>query len=912
MRFSRTMLIGTASLAAMLGAAQAALAADAPAANGGTVEELVVTGIRQSLQKSLETKRNADAIVDAITAEDIGKFPDSNVAESLSRIPGVTVDHAFGQGEKVSILGTDPALNRTLLNGQTVASADWFILDTPGRTFNYTLLAPEVVGRADVYKSPEARVDEGSIGGTVVINTRKALDLPANTISGQVGYVYNDRSGDGNPALSLLYSWKNPDQTFGVVASYQHAEDKLRRDGFETYGTMSGADYLANAQGCNPAPATPGAACTPGTLARVAAIVGNNLTARGPNSLASSFFQQDRKRDGFTLGVQYHPNDKLAIDLDGLYVKASYDNYNQSDYAFMSPSANALTGMTVSNGVITGATFANTSPADCIVPVKNSAGAVTGSAPGNCVGQSYLDVQDRKSDVKTYAVNLKGSYDFGDGWLGSAQLGTTKATGGTKQQYFAEFAAQGGYSYSIAGTPGGAPTLNYATNVQQDPTQWKLGAGWDGNFLRQPTSDKESYAQADVTKSLSGPITSFQVGLKYRDHETSQRSEQGSISNLFTTLAQIGPGMTPGDYLDGFSGVSQDMKNRVTLNKGAWEQFVSKIPLNTGSGGFNGYSPQYNSTFNVEEKVTAGYAQANFNLEGLRGNVGVRIVHTEQVSQGFNVDTNNKATAVSVTNSYDNVLPSLNVAYNLRDDLILRFSAAQVMARANYADLTPFLSQQDTVHTGSGGNPNLKPYKASNVDATVEWYFQPGAYLAGQVFYKDISNYVVAGTVSEQHFNITTGTVDPYTISRPSNAGAAEVKGFAVSYQQNYAYGFGLVANYTYSDASTDIGTPLPYNSKNQINLTPFWEQGPFSARVSYSWRSKYFTGIDRGDNMFVDEYTQLDASASWQFTKQLQLTVYAQNLLDEDYYSYANVKQQIRSNYRTGRQLVAAIHFKF
>ena len=216
------------------------------------------------------------------------------------------------------------------------------------------------------------------------------------------------------------------------------------------------------------------------------------------------------------------------------------------------------------------------------------------------------------------------------------------------------------------------------------------------------------------------------------------------------------------------------------------------------------------------------------------------------------------------------------------------------------------------MHTGSGGNPNLKPYKASNVDATVEWYFQPGAYLAGQVFYKDISNYVVAGTVSEQHFNITTGTVDPYTISRPSNAGAAEVKGFAVSYQQNYAYGFGLVANYTYSDASTDIGTPLPYNSKNQINLTPFWEQGPFSARVSYSWRSKYFTGIDRGDNMFVDEYTQLDASASWQFTKQLQLTVYAQNLLDEDYYSYANVKQQIRSNYRTGRQLVAAIHFKF
>ena len=173
----KSILIASASLLAVA-CAGPALAQDAQ------VDELVVTGIRASLQQSLETKRAADAIVDSVTAEDVGKFPNTNVAEALTMVPGVTVDRQFGQGEKVSILGTDPALNRTLLNGQTVASADWFILDSPGRTFNYALLAPQIVGRVDIYKTPEARIDEGSIGGTVIVHTRRPFELESPTIAG--------------------------------------------------------------------------------------------------------------------------------------------------------------------------------------------------------------------------------------------------------------------------------------------------------------------------------------------------------------------------------------------------------------------------------------------------------------------------------------------------------------------------------------------------------------------------------------------------------------------------------------------------------------------------------------------------------------------------------------------------------
>ncbi|MDZ4319945.1 MAG: TonB-dependent receptor plug domain-containing protein, partial [Phenylobacterium sp.] len=181
------------------------------------VDEVVVTGIRASLQQSLETKRSSNSIIDVVTAEDVGRFPSSNVAEAITIIPGVTIDREFGQGEKVSILGTDPALNRTLLNGQTVASADWFILDQPGRTFNYALLAPQIVGSVEVYKTPEPRIDEGSIGGTVIVNTRRPLDAGINPISGAVTYLWNDPSEEGDFQYSVMGNWTNPERTFGVL-----------------------------------------------------------------------------------------------------------------------------------------------------------------------------------------------------------------------------------------------------------------------------------------------------------------------------------------------------------------------------------------------------------------------------------------------------------------------------------------------------------------------------------------------------------------------------------------------------------------------------------------------------------------------------------------------------------------------
>src|SRR5215469_9766371 len=183
-------------------------------ANAKTLSTVTVTGIRASLQASMDTKRNADAIVDAITAEDIGKFPATNVAEALSQVPGVTLDHLFGATQRVSIDGIDPSLNLAFLDGHPVAQALWLYGDSPNRGFNYSLLPPEILGKLEVFKSPEARLPEGSLGGTVFMHTVQPLDVPANTLSGSFGVNYNDMTDKHRPNASVFYSWRNDSKTF--------------------------------------------------------------------------------------------------------------------------------------------------------------------------------------------------------------------------------------------------------------------------------------------------------------------------------------------------------------------------------------------------------------------------------------------------------------------------------------------------------------------------------------------------------------------------------------------------------------------------------------------------------------------------------------------------------------------------
>jgi iron complex outermembrane receptor protein len=885
--------IHKAVLAASASAMAVIAGAPALAQDNTAVEEVVVTGIRASLLQSIESKRRADAIVDVVTAEDVGKFPSTNVAEALTIVPGVTVDRAFGQGEKVSILGTDPALNRTLLNGQTVASADWFILDSPGRTFNYALLAPQIVGKVDVYKSPEARIDEGSIGGTVIVNTRKPLDLKSGLIAGAVSYLYTDRSKKGDIQGSLLASWKNADNTFGASFSVQRAEDQLRRDGIESYGTIA-ANQWAGGNPDNPVDSR-----TKGCTGSCATTLTNNLTARSPNAFGASYFEQDRVRTTYTTALQWKPNDRASFEFNWMKIKADYDNTNQSMYAFQGNTWNslgALTGIEVNNGVVTKASFNN--------------------------ALSVLDVQYREAELNSDTYHLKGGYK-GDGWDVNGEIGKSTADGGTKRQVFLEFLNWANYTVDLSGAPKTPGKLTYTTNVMGNPAAFATDPGWSGNLVSKPTSDEEKYAQIDLGKDFDGVIQRIQVGYKRREHQTGQQYAGIAITGVAAPASLFNASQAPGNYLKGFDGVGDQMANRFRIDgqtmvdyvqSGKWLAAGAKMPTPSifAAAEFTA------GNWNIQENIDAAYAQASFKADNIRGNFGVRYVKTSVDSAGYVCKPGAACNAAAdwtwktTKKSYDNVLPSVNIIVDAREDLVFRFAAAQVIARPNYADMTNYFWLSDGILTGGGGNPALEPYKSSNFNASAEWYFQPQAILSAEVFYKDISNYILQRTQPESYFNQSQNKVTTYQISRPFNAGSAEVKGLAVAYQQNFAHGFGLLANYTYADAKGQNDAPLPYSSKNQVNLSPFYEMGPFSARATFTWRSKYFTGVDRGDNMFVRASKTLDATVGYAVNQNITVSVSGQNLLDSEYYAYANTTALARGVYRTGRKLQATLNVSF
>jgi iron complex outermembrane recepter protein len=856
----------TACLLPAFGQTAAVPATPAPTDDPVTLESYVVQGYRQSLQASLDAKRSASAQVDVITAEDVGKFPDTNVAESLSHIPGITVDHLFGQGEKVSILGTDPALNRTLLNGETIASADWFVLDQPGRTFNYTLLAPEIIGQAEVYKTPEARIDEGSIGGTVILHTRDPLSLRPGTISGSVTELYNDRGKKGDFNGSILYGWHNDAKTLGVVASVQSNREHIRRDGLENFYTDTASSYT-------------GAGSTDAALLA-------HPDAYVLDYLNTAIFTQTRSRKGGDVGLTFKPEPRLTIEANALYVDAKYNNFNQSLYP--SP-GDFIAGQNADQATVSGT----------VVQKVHFTNALT-----------EFDAGYRLAQIKTQAEDAKVAWK-GDDWNASVHGGNTEATGGTQNEYFAQFQYIGGFTFDNEG--GKHPTFAYDDpKVATTPSAWtplNFGFGFEDAA---PTSDREKYAQADFDAALKGPFNKVLVGVKYRDHTTSHSAYADSPAQpTGITAANFGAGLTPGNFLSGFD-VTHDMTTHLTVDPGAVQAWfnahmapVAAIPSQL----------RYQNTWTIEEKIKAAYAQGNFGYAKLSGNVGLRAVQTESDSRGYFVNAStNVATPQTTSKTYDNYLPNLNLAYELNTDLVLRASVAQVIARPNYSDMTSYLSLDDTVHTGQGGNPNLNPYKSTNYDVSLEWYFAKNSILSAQLFYKDIGSYIVQSTDSEKHFNQLTKTTDTYFVTRPNNAGNAKSKGVALAFQQTFANGFGALANYTYVDAEGPGGVDLPFASKHQVNISPFFENKDVTARLTYSWRSDYANFGYFGVGVYNRAYTELDASFGYSLTKNLKLTVDALNLLDEEDYTYYKFpKTNIMAyTYKGGRRLQAGVHFTF
>ena len=918
-----------ASLPAAIALANSAQAQEA----GGVIEEIVVTGIRASLNDALNTKRGASAIVDAITAEDIGKFPDQNVAESLSRVSGVTVTRDFGEGEKVSIRGTQTNQNRTLLNGVSVASTDWFTLDLPSRGFNFLILPSNLVQSLEVYKSPQAEIQEGSLGGTVVLNTRKPLDLDPFTVSVQVEGQYSDNSEEVDPQASGMFSWKNDAETLGALLSYTRQERNVNRFGREVI------TFLA-----------PGAG-------------GNNTDFWFPRLIGETDFRQNRIRETFFATAQWAPSDQFELTLNVLDTLLDANNINQNHLATL------------------GADGAITDPASVVTAGSGIEQGVVAATVDTTPGRAGARQQafDRIASIEAQSYDVTADYD-GGGWRLSGRAGFTESEGGAPDQRYYGFASEGAGNAILPPlatvdavafdqnlnlrflTPSGqqvteAEYLSY-------PLEW-------ANATSITNQEEENYFGLDFDMDVdAGAFNLIGTGMLLRNRETGRKAfltgynwcgddDHISLDGGWCAADNLKPDSDGtwlitrreaggGRYLGSAS--TQHRLGQFTAGKQGADYILidsataraitdPQIPVIT--------LPTLTDTWSVKEESLAGYLKGEFDAGGVRGDVGLRIVHTEVESTGYVIQGSRDgaaaqmtpnasllatafgcqpdtcgATLVTLDNSYTEVLPNLNLSYDLADDLQLRFAAARVISRPDPQALGVRENFFENTRAGTRGNPALSPITANQFDVSLEWYFAEGSLLAGTLFHKDISGNLVSSTTQEDRIDLQTGNTIGIEFSTPQNGQDATVQGLELLYQQPFLSNFGAVFNYTFTNADTSqqrdpVGTAgsgiVVGASDHALNLTGYYENERFDARLSYNYRSEYLNEAAYfGSEIWTDAYGQLDFSASFDISEFAELTFDAINMLDENINQFHLDPSRPSKLYDNDRRILVGVNLNF
>lgn len=883
-------LASTASIIAFMATSQAAFAQENVAQAEGEEEAIVVSGYRESVAKSLDAKRNLSVIADVITAEDIGKFPDKNVAEALQRVPGIVINREFGEGERVSLRGTAPNLTRATVNGHAIATADWFVLDqlSATRSFNYLTLPSEIVGKLEVYKTPQADIEEGGIGGTINVNTRHPLDMDHLTFSATAQMVYSDLRGKVDPQISAMGSWKNDAETVGVLVGGVYQKRRLRRDGIEVLG------YI-----------TPGAEGTP----------------LAPALIGSAYFQQERERYGLNGEIQLRPSDTLEVNVRGLYSVLNANNFNQNYLAWTSQ---ALGG---------GGTLTDTT----VVDNTYVAGTVTSPAGGRAV---VFDAIDRFAKAKTSSFDAELIWSPSDRSKLRVLAGYTKASGDTSSQPFWEGGAPGSFSYDLRGR---SPQVTFHDVDPTDPADMVFDFG---SLHKITNDDDEFFLYGDYEHEVDlGPLNAIKAGLKYTDHDRSTGFFATTYGGFFLPLlasgcdngpctpASFANGLIPSNFGKNFA-ASGTLTSYFNIDRNRLEEIYASLPENVRA---RVLLPSEN--FKINEKTFGGYAMGKFGGDDWSGNLGVRIVQTKQRSSGNvvgvpagdgTVDDNPFGVYLPTTHkrSYTDILPSANFNFDLTDKIKLRLGAGRTIARADYTDIVPRVSLNTTAMTADAGDPGVNPYRANQYDLSFEWYPDRDTIVALALYYKDIDSYVVNRVIQRVYpvetatpntsRCVTAGTSNPdlynctFDVNLRSNGEGGTNKGFELQIARPLWAGFGVNVNYTYSDAKSSLKEPIPGNSKHSLNLTGYYENDLLSARLSYNYRSSFFINYDRATPLNQAATSSLDASLGVNVTDNVTLTADAINLTNQKIEQYSGTRNRPRSIYDNGRQFYVGARFKF
>jgi len=818
--FNKRLLASSIALA-VSGVAAPALAAEETKAKN--IETIQVSGIRASQKEALNSKRFANAVVDSISAEDIGKFPDRNIAESLQRIPGVTIARNFaGEGGNVSIRGTNPELTLVTMNGNYVASTGWFSQQPATRSFDMDLLPPELVAGVDVYKSPMASLDEGGVGGTVAVRTRKPLDLDSNTVYASVEMQDNSLADDNGMGFTGMYSWKNEEETFGILGAIST---------LETVGRAHKAE---------------------------------NYMDDGWAGAGIAEFHQTRERDAIDLTFQYAPSDSLSMNLHYFKVDLDAANTNQNYLIIAGTQPTQFVdgdGVTQDgfNDQVTGAT---------------EFGPANGFAlNGTYAGNAFDDTNSRNAKMDTQVIAYEVNYQA-DGYSVQGKLGTTEASGGDGGNYNVGWISSNA-NQSIEFDMTGQNSM-LLKPINADASNHGEYAMNNASVVAGHRKDKETFAQVDFDFDVEwGPVSNFKTGVKMRDHEFTSYSNTWQFKDTMTT------GKTKADFADGHfnhSGVGLAAGSPTAIARVNGDDLRAYINSNK-----TGQSLNANSFGVIKEDIFAAYVQGDFSGEDYRGNIGLRYVSTDTSADFYNFFDTTKLD--SEKSDYADWLPSFNLAVNLSEDVILRVSSAKVISRPNYTFLNPAASTNETTRQITRGTVKLDPYRATQSDLGIEWYFNDESLFSATLFNKDIRSFVIQGANKSRIIN----NGNEYILNEPAQGLGGEIQGLELQYQQQLG-DFGWAANATYSEGfglqQTDDGikeTDLPGMSKLSYNLSAYYETDQYSARVAYTFREDFIaqsTGI--GGNTLWDSHGFVDANITWHATENVDVSFEATNLTDE------------------------------
>ena len=901
--------------------AQAA-AADQAAAKPDELKEVVVTGIRYSMEQSIAQKRAASNVTEVVTADDIGKMPDKNIADALQRLPGVNISSAganeggFDEADRVSCRGTNPSLAQTTIDGHMVASGDWFVLDqtgTVGRSVSYTLLPAELVKEVVVNMSSEASFMEGGVSCNVDIHTRNPLEFQkTQTLEASAGAVYATLPATTDPQFNALGNWINDSHSFGVMLQLFYEQRHEERQGQELLGYSQIS------------PTSPMAVANP-----------NLANVWYPDLIGSAFFQQERKRSGGLLKVEWQANDNVLIDASGFLSKLSATNVNDNYLFWGSNIINGgageapSPGYTVQNGTLTSATFAPQAGVNYGVYDQ-----ISRPGEGSDTNFGNLDIHVNATD------HLK--------FLG--QLGVTSGHGLTPTQDVSETVpAQGtGAGYTLNGITSAANwNLGSTINTTPTPGGVPVAFSWIFGDQNMDVLDKETYGKIDGTFTLdNSAFTDFQFGARYADHQRHLWGVIGQGPNF-----GIAGSTSPSNYPTGYLNYPAAFGNGLGGNfpTGIW--YWSPAQLAAYDDAFTNRDPigraDWTSDYGLEEKDAAAYFQANFKSGDLSGNIGLRFVQTkESVVNNVGV-TLPPAPApvppgviatsafgpyeqVTTDNTYNDFLPSANLKWDISPDLVGRFAASQAMARPDYSSLAgstslgaPPAGPTSPPGSASGSNPNLKPVISTDFDAGLEWYFAPKSLLAADVFYMNLHDYISYGSVLQTYTNFNTaypnGFAAPYDVTVPVNANG-RVYGAELNYLQPITENFGVEANYTYADgvqtsnvtSANGTGDALVGTSKTTYNVVAYYETARFTARVAWSYRSAFYSGLDRSTAFFQDDIGTLSATLGYAVNDQFTITLDGLNLNNPTLKYYALNEDQPRAFYKNGTQYYLNFRFKF